>query len=154
MSGQLFVWNGRAMVPTTGAGTYKKGEVYLLREEGRVEAARRHYHARVAELWDNLPHDEFPSPTHLRKFALIRTGFCQEITMPLATEGLQALFKILARRFDPYVICVSHGESVAAYTAKSQARGSMRDTELSDSMAKVLDYAEGLLERKVQDDAE
>ena len=49
--------------------------------EHRSKASHDHFFAIINEAWKNLPEDmgdDFPSPEHLRKWALIKSGFCSE----------------------------------------------------------------------------
>ena len=53
----------------------------VIREERqrRSQQTHNHYFAAIHDAWQNLPEaisGEFPSPQHLRAYALIRTGYC------------------------------------------------------------------------------
>ena len=148
----LFRWDGYVMRPVGRSPlAYQKGVTYRMQEEDASTQSRRHYHARLAELWENFPHDSFPSPEHLRKFALIRTGQYHEVLIPASNEMLQGAFVAVAKSFDKFAICVCEDGFVKAYRAISQAKGAMSEDEFNKSKDKVLAYIEDLLARDVED---
>src|SRR5262245_50682932 len=81
----MFRWDGEAMQPLPyfrkrAVAEFKAGESYTLAEnEQRSMNSHRHFFATITEAWNNLREDEadqFPSPDHLRKWALTYTPFC------------------------------------------------------------------------------
>lgn len=105
----------------------------------RSAASHRHYMAAVGEAWANLPErlvEHFPTPHHLRKWALIKTGHCH-------------IEKIVGKRrvaVNGYSVVVVDGPVTTVYTAKSQAVSSMGKTEFQASKEAVLDYLAKLIE--------
>ena len=100
----------------------------------RNAASHAHYFAVVAEAWENLPEDmaaDFPSPDHLRKWALIRSGFCN-ISKVIAGEDPKPML------LDSYAIVVSENGVTTIYTAKSQSVRSMGKAEFQKSKEAVL----------------
>ena len=86
MNGPLtFVWDGQAMKPATSyiakkaAEQFKPGEKIIFEQVfERSPESHRHYFASVHEAWLNLPEKyrlEYPTSEHLRKRALIFSGF-------------------------------------------------------------------------------
>jgi hypothetical protein len=105
----------------------------------RSAASHRQYMAAVGEAWSNLPEylaDEFPTPDDLRKWALIRTGFCdiQKVT------GNKLL------RFNGYSVVTTDADGVTTVrTARSQSFASMGKKEFEASKTAVLDYLASLI---------
>ena len=71
------------------------GEIYNIEEvTGRSLASHNHYFASILEAWKNLPEDmmdEFATSEHLRKRALIRTGYAdhRQIVASSKAEALR-----------------------------------------------------------------
>jgi hypothetical protein len=111
----------------------------LIVEAERSANSHRQYMAAVGEAWSNLPEylaDEFPTPDDLRKWALIRTGFCD--THKVVGN------KIL--RFNGYSVVVTDSDGVTTVrTARSQSFAAMGKKEFEASKAAVLDYLAGLV---------
>src|SRR5690349_2757067 len=94
-------WDGEVMRPTRGFArladkAYVVGEVYTLVEAdaSRSQASHRHYFAAVYDAWLNLPEldaERFPTVEHLRKYALIRAGYCdtREIVCSSKAEAVR-----------------------------------------------------------------
>ena len=83
----LWSWDGEAMWPRPAFvreanEQFVVGETYRLVEfEDRSAESHAHQFAFINEAWKNLPErlvKEFPSSAHLRKRALIETGFYHE----------------------------------------------------------------------------
>ena len=80
----LYSWNGEAMIPhrrfqAECDRTFVVGENYRLAiHEDRSTASHNHEFAFVAEAWAQLPEhlaEQFRTPEHLRKRALISAGY-------------------------------------------------------------------------------
>jgi len=78
-------WDGEAFTPLpyfrkVAADSFKSGETYRLVEvESRSWNSHKHFFACINQAWKNLREqeiDDFPSPDHLRKWALTFTEFC------------------------------------------------------------------------------
>lgn len=118
-------------------------------EEERSAKSHRHFFASVNEAWQSLPDDmasHFPSPDHLRKHALIRTGYYDVTSFVAASraEGIR-LRTYLAAISDDYAIVTVEGSVVNRYTAKSQGLRVMGKQVFQESKDKVLAYLEDLL---------
>lgn len=93
--------------------------------ESRSKASHDHFFAVVTEAWKSLPEDmaeEFPSPDHLRKWALIKAGFC---TMTkVACSNNEAAVNLLRawKAVDRYSILNVDGKVVTIWTADSQRK--------------------------------
>lgn len=127
----FFQWDGDAMVPArsyVGLANkhYVVGEFYRLQPHlERSRRSEKHYHASIREAWKTLPDDlerRFPSPEHLRKWALCMAGYC-DIAEVACSDATQAqLFAMTARKLDPYAVIKLGEDSVRIMTAHSQAQ--------------------------------
>src|SRR5258708_29139141 len=81
----IFVWRDGAMEPLDrfsrlAESSFTAGHAYrMIVQEERSHASHRQYFAAVHEAWLNLPEHlqlAFPTEDPLRKYALIKAGFC------------------------------------------------------------------------------
>jgi len=153
-----FTWDGEAMVPASAFlarradQQYTVGESYMLAEEKqRSTATHNHEFAFVAEAWASLPEryaDEAwaQSAEHLRKYALIKTGFCDTQTYACGSRAEAERWAANLRPLDEYSIVVVKGSTVVRFTAKSQKRKAMGAAEFQASKQAILEYIAGLIE--------
>ena len=148
-----FVWDGSHMIPAKGyAARAEKAfvpfETYNLEaREERSSAEHGHYFAAVAEAFDNLSEqnsERLRTPNHLRKWALIETGWfdekvtdcgSQEIALRMAafTRGLEA------NHHQDYCEIIVRGPALVVRTAKSQSQKAMGKDVFRASKKDVLD---------------
>jgi hypothetical protein len=105
--------------------------------EARSKATHDHFFACINDAWMNLPEelaDDFPSAEHLRKWSLIKAGFCTMTTVVCATNADAVLLAAKARELDRYsMVEVAEDEKsplktkriVRIWTADSQRRDAM-----------------------------
>lgn len=142
-------WNGEAFVPI-GRGRrdadryFVIGERYtLVEEKQRSAASHRHYFAAVNEAWANLPQErakDHPSADHLRKFALIMTGFRDERTLVASSRAEAQRLAAFVRPMDDYAVVTVEGALVRVLTAKTQNMRAMGAKQFQESKNAVLDY--------------
>lgn len=151
----MFIWNDDGVMEPDRR--YKQlcdrqfvvGESYALTvDEHRSSASHRHYFASVHEAWMNLDHKydgRFPSAEHLRAWALVEVGYCDEevFAMPDKRDAMR-LAKFL-RRQGPLKILQVSGNVVRCWTARSQAVSAMKREEFQDSKKKVLDLLSSMI---------
>jgi hypothetical protein len=99
-------WNGAAMMPTRPELAERQFVVdghYLL-EAHHERAYKRHraYFASLHEAWASLNTDDFATSEHLRKFALIKTGWRDERTLLCASHEEAARVAAFSRPPDNY----------------------------------------------------
>lgn len=145
----LFSWDGEAMRPyspfwaTEADRVYVVGERYsLVAHHDRSQASHNAYFAQIAEAWHRLPEDlvvRWPSPEHLRKYALIKAGYRNERSTVCASENEAQRVAALIRPMDDYAIIVVEGNVVIIFTAKSQSYDAMGSKEFQESKDRVLD---------------
>lgn len=146
-----FRWDGDGMIPI---GRYVReanerfvvGERYQMEViEQRSQAFHAFYFARVAELWSNLPErfgDRFKSPDHLRAYALVHTGHCEENVVTVESEEVAQRVGAFALALDDLCIIDIKGTVVSVFKAHSQKKSAMDAQAFRDSAQDVIDFIE------------
>lgn len=154
-----FDWDGDNMVPRRHHRKlcdeqYVIGQVYILIPlEERSAKSHRHYFACVNEAWINLPEtagDRFPTATHLRKYALIRTGYRDERTITCGSKAEALRVAAFIKPLDEFAVITVDHATVTVYTAKSQSEKAMGKLRFQESKDKVLGYLADVLETTPQ----
>ena len=150
----MYRWQGDSFTPIPRHAKecdarYVVGHVYAL-DEIHERSAKSHaqYFAAIAEGWKNLSDDaaqQFPTPEHLRKFCLIRTGFRDERSIQSASRAEALRLAAFIRPMDEFAIVTVTGATVTVFTAKSQNYRAMGKDEFQRSKQSVLDYIAELL---------
>jgi hypothetical protein len=144
-----FRWNGAAMIPMRpelAERQFRPDGHYLL-EAHHERSYQRHkaYFASLHEAWSSLRVDDFPTPEHLRKFALIKTGHYDERVLACDTAAQAERVSSFVRPLDEFSIIVRADNLVRVWTAKSQSYKAMGRDEFNRSMDEVLDYVADLV---------
>lgn len=126
-----FQWDGEAMRPLRPKLVrFETGATYWLEEASeRSWISHAHQFAWLKTAWENLPEalsGAYPTPEHLRKRALIDTGWFNERVIDCVTEEGAERVAAFARGEDPFAFVLVDGPFVIVRKAKSQA---MRGTE-------------------------
>jgi hypothetical protein len=125
-----FAWDGDAMVPLPRFARlcdrrFVVGETYPLDvAEPRSRASHNHYFAAIHDAWLNLREefaDDFPSDEHLRKWCLIRAGFCDKRSIVCASRAEAQRVAAFMKPMDPYAVVSVSEAVVTVYTAQSQS---------------------------------
>lgn len=128
---------------------YMVGDTYTLIEHlERSSASHAHYFASVNDGWMNLPEEHaerFPSAEHLRKFALIRTGYSDSHTLVCSSKAEALRVAQFMRPIDEFAVVTVQGTTVTRFTAKSQSYRAMGREDFQKSKDAVLDYIAGLI---------
>lgn len=147
-----FRWVGDAMVPLSphlADGQYVVGEVYrLVPMEDRSEASHRQYFAAVNDAWRNLPEamaDQFPTSEHLRKWALIKTGYRDERSIVAGSKAEAQRMATFIEPMDEFAIVTTSAATVTVWTAKSQSMKAMGKAEFQKSKGDVLDLLASMI---------
>jgi hypothetical protein len=142
-----FHWDGKVMVPMPrfrklADKQYVAGECYTLGiSEDRSAASHRHYFACVTDAWRNLPEDKverYPSPEHLRKWALIRAGYHDERSIVCEGNKQARAIVALVEALDEFSVTMVRGPVIKVYTAKSQSTENMTREQFERSKQDVL----------------
>ena len=148
----IFRWDGESMIPLRPKLADKDfviGETYHLEViEERSAKSHNHYWAALTEAWRNLPDDaaeRFPTVESLRKFALIKAGFCDSRSIVAGSKAEAQRLAAFIRPTDEFAIVTTSEATVTVYTAKSQSMRAMGKQDFQASKDAVLDYAAGLI---------
>lgn len=151
-----FVWRDGAFVPDGPRlahyceEVFGEGEVVTFeRHEERSTQSHNHYFACIAEAWNNLPEgdERFPTPEALRKWALIRSGWCIK-TECVCKDPEQAAMVAAFTGNAEGVIIVIRENVVVKYTAMSQSTKAMGKDKFQLSKVDVLDTIAELIRVK------
>jgi hypothetical protein len=122
-----FRWTGAEMVPMRPQAAAKEFEVgrrYWLDEVSeRSWASHAQQFAFVNQVWENLPEnlaDLYPTPTHLRKRALIQAGFYDETIIDAGSKAAALRMAAYVRGADEFAAVFVRGPLVIVRKAKSQ----------------------------------
>jgi hypothetical protein len=150
-----FAWDGESMTPMgryarIADAHYVVGETYqLVPHQDRSKKTHNHQFAEIEEAWQNLPEhlaERFPSPEHLRKFALIKSGFCDSQTVVCGSRAEAIRWAAVLRPIDEFSVVTVEGSTVTRYTAKSQSMRAMGKQVFQASKSAVLDVLAGMLD--------
>lgn len=149
-----FQWDGDNIVPAKAframANRYfVVGEWYRLEaREERSAKTHRHYFASVNEAWETLPESiagRFPSPEHLRKWALCKAGYCNEDIVACSDGDQAKKFARIIRKRDPYSIISIQQDTIHIFTPHSQSQAKMNKEQFQQSKVAVLHVIDELL---------
>lgn len=140
--------NFRAIYPAKCADMAAGDIAAWSKVEVRSAKSHRQFFAAVHDAWLNLPEhlsDEFPNAEILRKFALIKAGYCDADKVVCANNA-EALNLVSAmRRRDAYAVINIEGRVVTIYTAHSQSIPSMGRKLFAESKEAVFRVLSDLL---------
>lgn len=116
--------------------------------EYRSSESHRHFFAVINEAWKSLPEDmadDFPSPEHLRKWALIKAGFCSETRIVCANNTEAMTLATKAKAMDKYSVVAIDGKAVTIWTADSQRRDAMGRQQFQEAKELALNFIAQLI---------
>ncbi len=152
----FFQWTGDTMKPL-GRFARLAAEAFTAGEQYRMEAvdarswkSHAHQFAWLYGAWLNLPERYATeawaqSKDHLRKYALIKTGFCNTQTWVCGTKAEAMRWAANMRPEDEFSIVLAQGSTVVRYTAKSQKKRLMGAKDFQASKTAILDFIAALL---------
>lgn len=149
---QGFIWDGEAMVPRSSKladKAYTVGEGYLLvTYEPRSISSHNHEFAWLKDAWLNLPEnlaDQYPTPEHLRKRALIDAGFYDETIVDAGSNAAALRVASAFRSREEFSLVIVRGPAVVIRTAKSQSRRSMNKKDFQASKTAILEVVSSMI---------
>jgi hypothetical protein len=116
--------------------------------EHRSAKSHDHFFAVVNEAWKSLPEamaDDFPSPEHLRKWALIKAGFCSETRIVCANNSEAMTLATKAKQMDKFALVAIDGKAVTIWTADSQRKDAMGRKLFQEAKERALDVISQLI---------
>lgn len=116
--------------------------------EHRSKSSHDHFFAVVNEAWKSLPEnmaDDFPSPEHLRKWSLIKAGFCSETRIVCANNSEAMTLATKAKAMDKYAVVAIDGKAVTIWTADSQRKDAMGRQAFQEAKERALHVISTLL---------
>ena len=155
-----FTWEGDCFVPlkrfaAAADKQYVVGQEYILQaRELRSLASHNHTFAALTDMWANLPEElteMFPTPEHLRKHALIMTGWRNERHFAASTPEEALKFAAFLRPADEYALVTTKDNVVVEWTAKSMSYASMDRKTFQRAKDDVLGFVENLIQNRRED---
>lgn len=147
-------WDGEAFAPhrrfaKACDADFVIGQQYqIVVQEQRSMRSHAHYFASVHEAWLNLSEvdaDRFPTSEHLRKFALIRTGFANSRQFVASSKAEAVRLAAFIRPTDEYALVSVEGAVVTVWTAQSQSMKAMGKEAFGASKKAVLEFVAGMI---------
>jgi len=122
----------------------------------RSQKSHAHYFAAVHDAWLNLPESvsgQFPSDESLRKFALIKAGYCTVKKIVCANNKEANLAVTLAYELDAFLICEVSGNVATIFRAQSQSVKAMGKDVFQKSKTAVLEILSDMIGAEVKEAA-
>lgn len=148
-------WDGevfRPIHPRRADNYLTVGERYsLVQYEDRSAATHNHQFAWLYDAWQNLPEDiadQYPTPEHLRKRALIDAGFYDETIIDAGTNAAAIRVAAAVRAIDTFALVFVRKCFVIRRTAKSQSRRAMKKDEFQASKTAIMEVIDALVQRR------
>lgn len=119
------------------------GAVYrLVEERERSEISHKHEFAWLRTAWKNLPEniaDEYPSPDHLRKAALIEAGFFTQTITDVGTNAAALRMVPIIKAKDQFCVVIVRGPILVVRDAMSQRKRAMPPDVFQRSKQAILE---------------
>lgn len=147
-----FQWDGESMIPLNprlADRYYVVGETYRLEpREDRSQVSHNHYFASIHEAWQHLSDDlteRHPTAEHLRKWALIKAGYCDTRSVVCASKAEAQRFAAFIKPLDDFAVVVANECVVTVYTAKSQSLRAQGKKDFQRVKDRVLDIVSAMI---------
>lgn len=149
-------WDGESLTPMGPVWAKRADAQWVVGETYKVEvrqersaASHAHYFAVVDDAWENLPEHlalRYPSSKHLRKWALVKAGYCTEKVLVCASPEEARRIGAFIRPMSGFAVIVVKESIVTVYEAQSQSERAMGKKAFQESKQRVLDIVADLLE--------
>lgn len=150
------MFDGEAFKPVSpywirrAAKDYGQGEVVrMIEQPERSGASHNHFFVSVENAWQSLPPllaERWPSAEHLRKYCLIKAGYCYSDSIVCPSKADAMRMAAFARAGDEFALVDVTRNVVTRYRAKSQSYRAMGKAEFQASKDAVLDVIAGILD--------
>jgi hypothetical protein len=157
----LVQWDGDAFLPAGSLHKQRANERFVVGErytmdvlEQRSAVSHRHFFACVRTAWQNLPEHlarQFPTEDHLRRYALIKSGYCDQQSIVCSSKAEANRLSVFIRPIDEYAIVTVVGAVVTRYTAHSQDQRSMGRQKFQESKDATLDVIARMIGTSAED---
>ena len=147
-------WTGEAYVPINKLwgrvcdnNLVVEQEYWVIEEQERSKKSHNHYFAAVHTGWENLPEKyagRFPDDDHLRKYALIMLGYCNQVELVFDNEESAILAAGQFKNLDTYSIVSVVDCVVVQLTAQTQKYREMGKDRFQKSKQDVIEFIAGL----------
>lgn len=152
----IYEWDGEGMVPIPphrekADKAFVVGYRYRLASpDERSMKSHRHEFAWLKTAWNNLPEKYAGEPwaqttEHLRKFALISTGWCESETFVASTPAEAYRMASFMGRLDEYALTTVRGCIVCRFQAVSQSVKAMGAQKFQQSKTDILGFVAALI---------
>lgn len=125
------------------------GEVYTLADfEPRSMTSHNHEFAWLAEAWRNLPErlsEQYPTPEHLRKRALIEAGYFDQTIVDAGSKAAALRVAAFIRSSEEFTIVVVSRHLVLVRRAQSQSLRAMGAKRFQESKTAILEIVSELV---------
>lgn len=129
------------------------GEVMTWQQvEARSQVSHNHFFAAVHEAWLNLPETisvEFPNSESLRKYALIKAGFCTVKKVACRTNREANELTAYLLGLDNFLVCEVSDNVATIYRAESQSYKAMGQKRFQESKTAVLETLSAMIGAEV-----
>lgn len=142
-----FRWEGDCFIPNPGFSRecdkhFVVGQVYrLIEQQDRSDASHRHYFACINTAWETLPErlsERFPTAEHLRKFALVKSGYADSRQLVASSKAEALRLAAFVRPMDEYAVVTVSESVVTVWTARTQNTRAMNRQDFQESKDAVL----------------
>ena len=149
-----YQWNGEGFEPLKRFARqcdeqFTIGEVYWLAvEHNRSTTSHAHQFAWVREAWLSLPEslaDQYPSPEHLRKRALIEAGYYTETITDAGSYAAALRVASMVQSREPFSLVIVREQYVVIREAKSQSLRAMGAKDFQESKQAILEVVSNIL---------
>lgn len=135
--------------PRIAGRLYAEGHQYLMSEvEVRSEGSHKQNFAWLNEAWKSLPEEyaeQFPTVEHLRKRALIESGFYHQTIVDAGSNAAALRVAAYMKAKDVFAWVVVRGGVAVERTAKSQSHRHMDKTEFNASKRGIASFVAPLI---------
>lgn len=150
----IYVWSGTAMEPLPRFAKicdreFVIGQTYSLDVvEERSAKSHNHEFAWLHEAWMNLPEglaELYATSEHLRKRALIDSGFYDETLIDAGSGAAALRVASLLRGDDEFCLVIVRGPIVCRRKAKSQSRRAMGNADFQPSKRAIMEVVASMI---------
>lgn len=138
-----------AKTPGLARTRFVDGDDYLLLDvEERSAKSHDHEFAWLNEAWKTLPEslaEQYPTPEHLRKKALIQARFYHETVTDAGSNAAALRVASMIRAREEFAMVFVRGAFVIVRDPKSQSRRAMEKDEFQRSKTAILEVVSELL---------